>query len=261
MTIAKTTCDIEDVVLRRAQAAFDNIRFYEMLYGERPATSQAVPSISYSSYHRARGVRDCINPAVSLCGVLPPFHRAFRRLPFTIPESEGDIDRRQERLCAALADIGLTAPTRMLIVTNEANGPFACDLSTCLGWEGHPASIYYHNGDDDALAFQLKAHQPQQLIWCLHRQPPFTLNLSRDQILLAHLLDEPVPAWEGPVLLFCDELNLIGSRPAGRDGFAVDQQQFAWEKGLAGRPCITTLEQEAFPLIRYTLPNAFEVCR
>lgn len=248
-------------VLSAAQSAYEHTSFYKRLYGERPTSLEEIPFTSSTQYHRAEGTLECINPSVDPCGVLPPFHREFRRLPHTILESEPDIDQRQERLGEALEDIGICGgePKRMLIVTTEENGPFACDLSTGLGWEGHPASIFYWNGKKADLEFQIDAHQPDRLIWCLQADPHETTNFPAQQILTIHCINQPLPEWPGPLWIFCDEVNLIGSRPTGRSTFRVNQQQLRIEPGLSGRPSLTTLQRELFPLIRYELPNAFEV--
>ena len=248
-------------ILAAAQQAYDQVDFFRLLYRSRPRTLDEVPFISSTHYFRATGTLDCTVPGVEVCGALPPFHREFRRLQFTILESEPDIDQRQERLELALEDVGVEEEQskRMLIITSEANGPFACDLSTGLGWEGHPASIHYWSGTVEELEFQLEAHRPDYVIWCLPQPPEGLLPFPVEQTIVVHSIDTPLPLWDGALWLFCDEINLLGSRPAGRTAFKVDREQLAFEVGSSGRPSLTTLRREAFPLVRYELPNAFEV--
>ena len=250
-----------DGVLAAAQNAYDQVALFRQLYRSRPRTLEEVPFISSTHYFRATGTLDCIVPDVEVCGALPPFHREFRRLPFTVLESEPDIDERQERLSQALEDVGVEdgKPKRMLMVTNEANGPFACDLSTGLGWEGHPASIHYWGGTEAELKFQIEAHQPDYVIWCLPQATQGVLPFPSEKTIVVHSIVEPLPLWDGPLWLFCDEINLIGSRPAGRAAFRVDHDLLAFEVGPSGLPCLTTLRRETFPLVRYELPNRFEV--
>lgn len=248
-------------ILSSAQRAFDRVAVFRQLYRSRPATLADVPFVSSTHYFRAAGTLECIDPKVEVCGALPPFHREFRRLPFTVLESEPDIDQRQKRLELALEDVGIDGEQskRMLMVTNEANGPFACDLSTGLGWEGHPASIHYWGGSSEELAFQIEAHRPDYVIWCLPQCPEGLLSFPVEQTLVVHSIDAPLPRWDGALWLFCDEINLIGSRPADRISFKLDRSQLAVEVGASGRPCLTTLQREVFPLVRYELPNRFEV--
>ena len=247
-------------VLAVAKRVFERVPFYEHLYGSDPETIEEVPFIRYSTYHRGGGVTDCIDPAVELGGALPPYHRAFRRLPFTVVESEGDIDDRQARLERALVDLSITdEQVRILMVTDEEHGPFACDLSTGLGWEGLPASIFYDCANPQGLNFQIMAHEPDYIIWCRPTLPPECMNFDDKKIVLAHSIDFPLPTWDGPMLLFCDEMNLIGSRPAGRREFDVDPEQIFLEPGPGGRPCLTSLIREAFPVVRYELAHDFEV--
>lgn len=248
-----------NTILAAAQSAFDEVAFFRSFYSTRPCEISDVRTCSYSDYFRAAGVLECIRKMVPLSGVMPPFHRAFCRLPFSMLESEGDIDFRQERLLSAVETIGMAMGSRLLIITDEANGPFACDLSTGLGWEGLPASIFYDMGSIDALAFQLVAHRPDWVIWCLDSSRLSALPFPSEKILLAHLVDRPIPAWDGAVWLFSDEVNLIGARAAGQSAFAVDREQFVWEKVADGRWAITTLKREVFPLVRYVLPEPFEV--
>ncbi|MEI6890858.1 MAG: hypothetical protein V5783_01690 [Pontiella sp.] len=249
-----------DDILAAAQKAFDRVPFFRGLYRSRPCALEEVPFISSTQYFRASGTLDCIVPDIEICGALVPFHREFRRLPFTVLESEADLDTRQERLTLALTDVGLGSdPQRILMITSEANGPFASDLSTGLGWEGHPASIHYGGDRVEELAFQLAAHRPDYVIWCLPQSPEGLLPFPVARTIVAHCIDTPLPRWNGALWLFCDEINLVGSRPAGRATFRVDTQQLAFEMGPSGRPCLTTLQREAFPLVRYELPNSFEV--
>ena len=245
-------------IVNAAQSAYERTVFYRRLYGAAPQSEEEIPFISATEYFRAAGTLDCIDRSVEICSVLPPFRRGCSRLPHTVPESDADVDRRQERIQLALQDVG-AEETRMLVVTTEANGPFACDFSTGVGWEGCPASIYYWNGSRDDLLFELEAHQPNWLVWSHSTPLPDGLNFPQERTILAHCMDDPLPAWAGAVWLFCDEVNLIGSRPAGRAEFRVDAEQFCVEIGRAGRPCLTTLAHDVFPLIRYELPHAFEV--
>lgn len=250
-----------DAVLTAAQKAYDTITLYQLLYRSRPESLDGVPFISATHYFRAEGTLECIDPAAEVCGAVPPFFREFRRLPFTVLESEPDIDQRQERLELALEDVGISEkpPRRILMITNEENGPFACDLSTGLGWEGHPASIHYWGGTVEELAFQIAAHEPDVVIWCLTQSPVGVLPFPEEQTLVAHCIDAPLPAWNGALWLFCNEVNLIGSRPAGRSEFKVDRKQLLFETGDSGLPALTTTQRETFPLVRYELPHRFEV--
>lgn len=246
------------LILQLAQKAYDNISFYKLAYKARPDNIDAVPMINYADYHLADGVLDCINPTAELGGTLPPFHRAFRRMPYTVMETEEDINSRQERLGNALEDLGIGPPKKMLIITSEENGPFACDLSTGLGWEEFPASIYYHCSSNENLLFQITAHRPDWIIWCLATETIPKGCFDEHKIIIAHNLDQPVPNWAGHLLLFCDELNLLGSRPRGRNTFKVDQDQLVLEQRNE-QLCVTTRQHEAFPMVRYQLPNTFEV--
>lgn len=250
-----------DNMLQAAQTAYDHTAFYRMLYRERPKTPEDVPYITSTHYFRAEGTLDCIVPEVEISSVMPSFRRGFRRLSHTVVESDGDVDLRQERIRLALEDVGAAGKTdrRTLIVSDDANGPFACDLSTGLGWEGFPASIHYWNGDTRELRFQIQALNTDWLVWCLPFEAYGACGFPTERVILAHCVDDPLPAWSGPFWLFADEVNLIGSRPAGRTALRVDRQQFYVENGPAGRPALTTLTRELFPLIRYEFPNPFEV--
>ena len=249
-----------DAMLQAARAAYGQIPLYKMLYRECPQAPDEVPFITSTHYFRAEGTLDCIASEEISC-VLPPFRREFRRLVHTVVESDGDVDARLDRIRLALDDVGALSSSvrRMLIVSDDSNGPFACDLSTCLGWEGFPASIHYWNGDPDELRFQLNAVAPDWLIWCRAPEAHAGCGFPMEKTILAHCIDDPLPDWSGALWLFCDEVNLIGSRPAGRTAFRVDQKQFFVESGPSGRPALTTLTRELFPLVRYELLNAFEV--
>lgn len=244
-------------VISAAQAAFDKIRFYELLYGERPESVDDVSFISYVQYFRATGVLDCIDRSATLAGVIPPFHRHVRRFPYSIVESEQDLVKRQERIVRALRDTRIADEwKRFLIITSDENGPFACDLAVGLGWEQHVPSIFYFTGNRHDIQSQLDAHRPDYVFWCLPQSPHEYLEFPDDRIILAHHIDHPIPASPNKIWLFSDEVNLIGSRPEDRTTFDIDRSQFYIERDeRSGLLHLTTLSAETLPLIRYALAH------
>ncbi|MBT3378626.1 MAG: hypothetical protein HN742_02530 [Lentisphaerae bacterium] len=245
-------------VLNAARDAYRRTAFYRDLYGTEPTTVEEVPFISFVEYHHARGTADCIDHTHQLISYIPPYHRNVRRFPFTIVESEDDLEARQERVVKALEDIGLPSGCgkRVLIVTDDAHGPFACDMEAGLGWEYLPASIWYWNGHGEDLQQQLDAHKPELIVWCLPESPPPLIPQARERLLLIHHLDRPVPAVGLKTWLFTDEANLIASRPDDREVFDIDRTQYAVEVDpRSGLPHITTIEPRTMPLVRYAIEH------
>lgn len=245
-------------VLDAARDAYRRIGFYRDFYAVEPETPEDVPFISFVEYHHAAGVSDCIDANHPLVGYVPPYHRNVRRFPFAVVECQQDLEARQERIIRALEDIGIPSGCgkRFLVVTDDAHGPFACDLAVGLGWEYLPASIWYWNGHPEDLAEQLVAHAPDLVAWCLPESPMPLLDLEKTSVLLVHHLDRPVPPPGLKTWLFTDEANLIASRPEDREVFDIDRTQFVVEVNpTSGLPHITTVKTRTMPLVRYGIEN------
>lgn len=249
----------EQTVLEAARDAYRRIRFYRDFYAVEPATPDDVPFISFVEFHHAAGITDCIDSGHPLVGCPPPYHRNVRRFPFTVVECQQDLEARQQRVVRALEDIGVPSGCgkRILVVTDDAHGPFACDLAVGLGWEHLPASIWYWNGYAEDLAQQLDAHAPELVAWCLPEIPTRLLDLEQTRVLLIHHLDRPIPPPGLKTWLFTDEANLIASRPEDREVFDIDRTQFVVEVSpTSGLPHITTRRALTMPLVRYGIEHA-----
>ena len=237
-----------------AQSAFHKIQFYTELYEVCPETWNDVRFISRVQFQRARGILNCIDRTKNIAQVVPPYDRNVRRFPFTVVESAKDLQARQKRIVRALRDIGVQDGEILgfLLYADDGCGPFACDLSTGFAWEGHRASIAYFTGRREDIRFQIEAHQPDFIVWCLPYSPDQWVDLPADRVLCVLHMDYPMPCPIYPGWLFADEVNLIGSRPVGREEFAIDKEQFYLEwDAITARPSLTTLSAEMLPLIRY----------
>jgi hypothetical protein len=73
-------------------------------------------------------------------------------------------------------------------------------------------------------------------------------------IVVEHCGDRPIDDREYPALLYADELDLIGSRAAGRAGYDYDAEQLLLEVDPASRHShVSKLLFTCFPLVRYGL--------
>ncbi len=249
-------------ILAAAQHAFQKTVLYTQLFGKVPEACETVPYISHFNYHQASGVLDCIDQDVDIIGALPPFHRNFGRFPFTVVEGGNDLILRQERIVRALIDIGIQKNSRksILIIADDSTGPFASDLSTGLGWEQHQSSICYLNGYKKDLQDQIKAHEPDFIFWCLIQPPDDWIKMEPERIILALHIDYPIPKPKFAAWLFADEINILGSRPADRVAFDIDQEQFFIENHpVSGLPHLTTLGTVVYPFIRYGFDQSIPV--
>ncbi len=239
-----------------ARRAFQLTRFYHDLYKVEPADETAIPYISSADYHRVHGILDCIAKRETITGVIPSFHRNVRRFPFNVVENEEELILRQRRIVRALKDIGVPEDhaVRFLIIADDSRGPFACELSKGLFWEGHQASIFYLNGIDTDLQREVNLHDPDYVVLTSGRHLRKLIDIPESSILLiehsdhALIQDFNYPAW-----LYADEFDLIGSRALGRTYYDYDDKQLLLEREPGSRVThISTLNFSCFPLIRYS---------
>ena len=73
-------------------------------------------------------------------------------------------------------------------------------------------------------------------------------------IVVEHCSGPPVDDRDFPALLYADEVDLIGSRPAGRAAYDYDAEQLLIEVDPASRLShVSNLQFSGFPLVRYGL--------
>lgn len=249
-------CDSEAALIAAAGRAFRRTRFYGELYEDEPAGLDAVPFIGPADYHRAAGLLDVVADPGSMIGVLPPYDRDAGRFPFAVPEDEAELVLRQRRIVRALMDLGIDfgASPRFLIVADDRRGPFACELAKGLYWEGFQASIGYPEGGDEVRR-EVEAHDPDYVVVASGRHRRRVIERPRSRVIVVeHCSGSPVDDREFPALLYADEVDLIGSRPAGRAGFDHDAEQLRIEVDPAsGLSHVSSLQFSGFPLIRYGL--------
>jgi hypothetical protein len=249
--------DVDDALVATAGKAFRLTRFYREMCEAEPADVSEIPYVSVSDYQRAAGLLDCIVDREAMIGILPPYFKDASRFPFTVPEDEAELVLRQRRIVRALKDLGVDfgASPRFLIVADERRGPFACELAKGIYWEGFQASITYPSGAGDDLRREVAIHDPDYVVLTSSRHLRHGLERPRHTVLLVeHCGDRPIDDLEYPSLLYADEVDLIGSRAAGRPGYDHDAEQLLIEFDPASLLShVTKLQFTCFPLVRYSL--------
>jgi hypothetical protein len=249
--------DVEDALIATAGKAFRLTRFYGEVYEAEPADVSEIPYVSVSDYHRAAGLLDCVVDREAMIGILPPYFKDASRFPFTVPEDEAELVLRQRRIVRALHDLGVDfgASPRFLIVADGRRGPFACELAKGIYWEGFQASVSYLNGAGDDLRRDVAIHDPDYVVLTSSRHLRHSLERPRHTVILVeHCGDRPIDDLEYPSLLYADEVDLIGSRAAGRPGYDYDADQLLIEVAPASLLShVSKLQFTCFPLVRYGL--------
>jgi hypothetical protein len=244
-------------LLDAACRAFHRTRFYHDLYEVEPVDDADIPYISSTAYHQAYGILDCIVDREQIVGVLPSYRRNVRRFPFTVVEDAAELVLRQRRIVRALEDIGVPedGACRFLIIADDSRGPFACEVSKGLYWEGHQASIFYLNGVDEDLQREVRLHDPDYTVLTSGRHLRRIIERPTSSIVVVeHCDNRPIQDLNYPALLYADECDLIGSRAPGRAYFDYDDEQLLLERVPASRAtCISTLAFSCFPFMRYAL--------
>jgi len=243
-------------IVDAAVRAHARVPFYRALYPQAPRALEEVPFISHVTFHRARGLLDCIADREEITGALPAYYRNVRRFPWNIVESEEEARLRQLRFTCALTDLELTPAEleRVVLVTDDPHGPFACELSKAFAWERHQASLIYFDGDHDHLAEDLRAFEPTTTLVVSAAVEPETLpgELAGRVVQIWHLERAGDPPPQRDLMLACDELHLFAVRPSGGQSIAFDAAQLALERDpRTGLLAVTTLGADCFPLIRY----------
>lgn len=244
-------------LLTVAREACQQTRFYNELYEVEPRETSEIPFISVSDYHRAHGILDCIVDREMMIGSIPPLHRNVSRFPFNIPEDEDELVWRQRRIVRAMHDIGvvMNSPQRFLIVADESRGPFACEISKGFYWEGHQGSLFYFNGEEVDLHQEIQHHHPDFVVLVSGQHLRNGIQQPRSSVVLVeHCSESLLHDIQYPALLYADEVDLIGSRPAGRFEFDHEDSQLLIEMNpTSGISHISKLQFSCFPLVRYNL--------
>lgn len=251
-------------LLEAARRAYDQVPLYRTLYGARPRAEAEIPFISHVSYHRARGVLDCIAAEDDILGAVPAYRRKSRALPVTPLQSDEEWNDRLARLLAGLERLDILpadGPLRFLMIADEATGPFAGELSNALGWVKHQASITYHDDGKASLDGALEAFAPDVAVVVTPKLASGTLApWGGRSVFVTHLDSEDLADRSCDRLLVCDELHVLGARPAGGRAFHCDAADLAIEREpYSGQTAVTTLNFTCFPLIRYALGRALNL--
>ncbi len=249
--------NVEVALLAAARKAFRLTRFYGDVYKSEPAAVSEIRHISVSDYYRAAGLLDCVVDREAMIGILPPYLRDASRFPFTIPEDEAELVLRQQRIVRALKDLGVdfAASPRFLIVTDERRGTFACEVAKGIYWEGFQASLTCLNGTDDDLRHEVAIHDSDYVVLTSSRHRRLALDRPKHTVILTeHCSDRSIDDHDYPALLYADEVDLIGSRAAGRSWYDHEGEQLLIEVDPATQLShVTKLQFTCFPLIRYSL--------
>lgn len=251
-------------LLQAAQRAYDRTTLYRLLYRDAPETEASIPFVSHTNYHRARGVVDCMTGEAEIVGAVPAYHRNVRRIPVNVVESEEEWILRQRRLVRALADLGIAVDGprySFLLIADDASGPFACELSKGLSWERHQASITYLAGSRRLLAADLAAYRPDIVVIVTPELSAARLpDCDARVVTVTHVERSLEPGLEGDEFVVCDELHVLGARPANDGTLYFDAAQLHLEVDpVSGLAAATTLDFDCFPLVRYSLGCALKV--
>jgi hypothetical protein len=156
-----------------------------------------------------------------------------------------------------MKDLGVDfgASPRFLIVADGRRGPFACELAKGFYWEGFQTSMSYCSGTADVLQRDVAAYDPDYVVLASRRHLRHALERPRDTVWIVERCgDPPIEHLDYPALLYADEVDLIGSRAAGRVGYDYDAEQLLLEpEPVSFLSHVTKLRFTCFPLVRYSL--------
>ncbi|HEV2899374.1 MAG TPA: hypothetical protein VGX71_16375 [Pseudaminobacter sp.] len=250
-------------VLRSAQRAFDAIPFYRGLYGDRPTRDDQVPFISHVTFHRAAGPIDVIASSAEIMGAVPCLRRGLCRLPLTILESEKEWRTRIARLRHAMRSLGCPVDGRLrfAVLSDDATGPFASELSNCLAWDRSECSVVFAFGSLASVRSMLAAISPDVIVVTTASLPLEELRgLGKKLVAIEHIDAMPRPPLRVDRLLVCDELWIIAAARAGEDAYRFNRRTLLVEvEPQGGRLVVTTPGFTLFALVRYCLGGGFAV--
>lgn len=200
------------------------------------------------------GILDCITDRSEVSGALAAYHRNARKFPFNIVEGETEQQQRHKRLIHALSVLGITSKNsnRFLLIADDASGPFAGELATCLAWEHHQASIVFHHGSDAQLHEDITCYKPDYLLNVSIFSSGIALKGLEHKMINVHHVDQLIPDKEN-LLLACDEIGIFACRKDPADPFVYDQENLLIETNPHSRlPALTTQNFRIAPFIRYS---------
>jgi hypothetical protein len=113
----------------------------------------------------------------------------------------------------------------------------------------------YSDAVGDELQRKVEIHDPDYVVLISRRYSRCELARSRGTVLLAeHCGERRIDDLDFPSLLYADEVDLLGSRAAGRRAYDYDAEQLLIEvEPDSGLSHVTKLQFTCFPLVRYNL--------
>lgn len=244
-------------VLTAACDAYRSVPFYRRLYGAPPADPASVPFVEYRDYRSAHGLAECVASLEDVVGLVPAYSRHAPRFPMGIPESAAGWALRRERLHRGLDHLGHVAPeTRVLILADDATGPFAADLSGLLAWDRQPASIFYVDAAAPDVAVILEAWAPATVFVVASGLDMASFPAAQPAVFVCPLGDDARCAGACDRLLVSDACHVIGAARRGDARFTPIDAGLVLERDAgAGRLAVTTRHAACLPLVRYVLEH------
>ena len=154
--------------------------------------------------------------------------------------------------CLGTLGIDPRQPATFLTIADDASGPFAGEISTCLAWEHNIASVVFHNCNLDQLLNDIKCYAPDFIIKASNSSRQLDLaEYSAKTITVLHV-DHPIPFSSKMTLLACDEIGVFAARKNPEDSFSYDEESLLVEVNpLTNLTALTTINFEIAPFIRY----------
>lgn len=239
-------------LLEAASAAWDALPLYRRLWGRRPNRDSDIPFLDAADLCLVDGPSDLVVAGAVPIGIVPPFHRGWTTLPVTRLEAEGDWLLRQSRLIAGLSHLlSGNLPRRMVLVTDDAHGPFAADLVELLAWSRIEASLVYAGADAGWQATAIGALEPDLVLFVGPLPCPTEPFPSAAVVDARNASAEPAP---GARLLACDALQIVGAARAGEARITPVEDSVLLEiDPPTAELAVTSLRFAAAPVIRWRI--------
>ena len=143
------------LIIKASIKAFSEITLYKSHYKIEPQCLENIIPCNIDIYSKQKSIVDCISSLNLIQGTIPPYLLTKSYHPFTVVESQLEMELRHKRTIECINSLTYTKQKKskkFLLLTDEITGPFCSHLISSLAWERHSAcAIYWTNIDQTIL--------------------------------------------------------------------------------------------------------------
>ena len=253
---------MNDLIIKASIKAFNEITLYKSHYKTEPQCLENIIPCDIDIYSHQNSFVDCISSLKLIQGTIPPYLLTKSYHPFTVVESQLEMELRHKRTMECINSLTYTKQTKskkFLLLTDEITGPFCSHLISSLAWERHSACAIYWTNLDQTIS-DINNLNPDFLIISSVNIPIDStkklFNQFPNSIQLYHIPFQFKPDNElFPALLASDQFYIFAYRRKNESQFVIPTNDIVAEHDSNHNiNLFTTILNDLNPFIRFNLP-------